>query len=389
MTATRTDITTNCSRLYVALELGSSWKVGSTIGRSQRARIKTIPAGDTFQLQEEIKQAKARFHLPPDCPVVCCYEIGRDGFWLHRYLVEHGIDNIVVDPASIEVNRRKRRAKTDRLDAESLLKLLIRFHDQEQGVLRAVRVPSPEVEDQRQIERELLTLKKEQTQHRNRIRSLLVTVGIYTFELKSSFLRDIKQLRDYRGDQLTRELRDRLQREFTRLRVVVRQIRALEKRRAGLIKHGTGRAAEQTRRLMSLQGIGATSAWLWVTELFSWRELKNRRQVGAIMGLTPTPYSSGSGEREQGISKSGNRRARAMSIEISWMWLAYQPESELTQWFEKRFAHGSSRMRRIGIVAVARKLIIQLWRYLETGEIPPGAKLKEGPQTFQYTTTLG
>lgn len=389
MTATTHDVNTNSSVLYVALELGSSWKVGSTIGLGQRARIKQLAAGDRAQLLEEIQKAKARFGVSADCPVICCYEIGRDGFWLHRFLVEQGIENITVDPASIEVNRRKRRAKTDRLDVESLLKLLMRHHQQEAGVLRAIRVPSREDEDQRQLERELITLGKEKTQHRNRIRSLLVTAGIYTCEIKRSFLKDIKQLRDYTGERLGRELRERLQREFVRLRLVVRQIRALEKRRAEIIRHSTSRAAEQSRRLMSLRGIGPTSSWLWCTELFSWRELKNRRQVGAIMGLTPTPYSSGRCEREQGIGKNGNRRARAMSIEISWMWLATQPHSELTEWFNRRYAQGSSRLRRIGIVAVARKLIIQLWRYLETGEVPPGAHLREGPISFPYTASLG
>ena len=135
-------------------------------------------------------------------------------------------------------------------------------------------------------------------------------------------------------------------------------------------------AIEQVRRLLQLKGIGMNSAWVYVMEFFAWRAFRNRRELGSLAGLAPTPYASGESSRERGISKAGNRPVRALAIEIAWCWLRYQPDSQLSRWYQRRFAKGGSRVRRIGIVALARKLLIALWRYVEEDILPEGAQLK-------------
>lgn len=338
-------------------------------------RQRTIPAGDLERLHSEVAKAKQRFGRPGSSRVVSCYEAGRDGFWLHRALTQAGIENVVVDSASLEVNRRFRRVKTDRVDLGKLVTMLIRYQAGEQKVWRVVRVPSVEQEDGRQLHRELASLKRERTDHINRIKGLLVSQGV-RLAIKADFLEQVAQLRLWDGSSLPPGLRARVSREYARIELINRQIKELEAERRALLRSASDRQTEMIRQLLRLRGIGLNSAWLYVKEFFGWRQFRNRREVGSLAGLTPTPYQSGDGNREQGIDKAGNCHIRAIAIEIAWGWLRHQPDSALSCWYQERFGHGNSRMRRIGIVALARKLLIALWRYLETGEIPEGAALK-------------
>jgi transposase len=361
--------------LYLAFELGNAqWKLGFTIGLGQQPRRRTIPAGNLPRLQQEIAAAKKRFRLVEPVRVVSCYEAGRDGFWLDRYLRSEGIENVIVDAASIEVNRRARRAKTDRLDLGKLLTMLIRYHQGEPKVWHVVQVPTLEQEDRRQLHRELLRLKQARTQHINRLKGLLVSQGV-RLAVKKDFLKQVKTVQLWDGSPLPPGLKARLEREYERLQLVSDQIKVLEAERRAAIRHSSDPAVEMVRHLLRLRAIGPNSAWLYTMEFFSWRNFRNRREVGALAGLTPTPYQSGASDREQGIDKAGNRYIRSIAIEIAWRWLHLQPESELSCWYQARFGHGSKRMRKIGIVALARKLLIALWRYLETGEVPAGAVL--------------
>ena len=362
--------------LYIAFELSNKkWKLGFTIGLGQKPRERSVDAGDLLALEEEIRLAKKRFGLPEDAPVLSCYEAGRDGFWIHRYLVAQGVQNLVVDAASIEVPRRARRAKTDRMDVGKLLTMLMRYDCGEKKVWSVVNVPSLEVEDKRHLHRELLTRKVDRTRHINRIKGLLAGQGV-RLSVERDFLERVDGSRLWDGSPLPSGLRTRVEQEYASLLFVQQQIKTLEAERKQLIRTSDDPCVEKVRRLLHLKGIGENSAWLFVMEFFGWREFRNRREVGALAGLTPTPYQSGDESREQGISKAGNRPIRAMAIEIAWGWLRHQPDSELSHWFQERFGHGSKRMRKIGIVALARRLLIAWWRYLEFGEIPAGAQLK-------------
>ena len=307
--------------------------------------------------------------------MVSCYEAGRDGFWLHRYLVGQEIENLVVDSSSIQVNRRARQAKTDRMDVEKLLSQLIRYRSGERDVWSVVHVPSVEAEDNRHLHRELKALKKDRTRHINRIKSFLVGQGI-RMRVKKNFLEEIERVRKWDGSALPERLKPRLQREYQRLQLVQKHIKELERERVEALRYSEEESVETVRNLLRLNGIGLNASWMFGMEFFSWRKFNNRKEVGALSGLVPMPHQSGGSYREQGISKAGNRHIRGMAIEIAWGWLRYQPESELTKWYEKKFGHGSKRIRKIGIVALARKLMIALWRYLETGAIPEGAVLK-------------
>jgi transposase len=282
---------------------------------------------------------------------------------------------VVVDASSMEVNRRRRRAKTDRLDVHKLLRDLMRWHDGDRRVWSVVHVPSEEAEDQRHLHRELGALKGERTRHTNRISSLLLTQGI-RLSVDRQFLARLSTARTWSGSPVAPQLHHRLEREYQRWELICAQIRELERQRRVSLREGEGEGVKVARQLYRLRGIGENFAWLAAMEVFAWRRFQNRRQVGGLAGLAPTPYDSGSSTREQGIGKNGNRRLRAMAIEIAWGWLRFQPHSELARWFEKRFGSGNRRSRRVGIVALARRLLVALWRYLETGVVPEGAVLK-------------
>ena len=372
----RKHVSTKTAVLHVAFELSNSkWKLGFSDGN--KMRFKGIDARNLEQLEEEIEKAKSRFRLDNDVRIVSCYEAGRDGFWLHRYLLSHGIENVVVDSSSIEVNRRKRRAKTDRIDARKLLNMLMRYHGGERKLWSVVRVPSVEAEDGRQLSRELESLNKERTRHRSRIRGLLILEGL---EVKNPsgkrFLEELDSLCTWDGKGLPGDFKARIVREYERLRMVEEQMGSLRKERETRVGSAETLSMRKVAQLRTLYGIGVTSSWDFVMEMFGWREFRNRREVGAFAGLTPTPYDSGGSQREQGISKAGRGRIRALNIQIAWGWLRFQPQSKLSLWYQERFAGGGSRMRRIGIVAVARKLLIDLWRYLEYGVVPEGARLR-------------
>jgi transposase len=261
------------------------------------------------------------------------------------------------------------------MDVGKLLGQLIRYRSGERKVWSVVRVPSPKDEDDRQLHRELSTLKKERTRGINRIKGLLASQGV-RLSIKADFAQRLESVRSWDGSALLPRLRLRLVREFERLEFVGKQIRELERQRVQEIRHSQDPKVEQVRALMRLNGIGVNSSWQFIMEFFGWREFRSGKEVGGLSGLAPTPYQSGSSYREQGMSKAGNRHVRAMAIEIAWGWLGYQPESELTRWYEHRFGQGSKRIRKIGIVALARRLLVELWRYLETGAIPAGAVLK-------------
>jgi transposase len=367
---------TTGSALYLAFELGNSkWKLGFTVGLGQSPRRRAIDAGDLVALQEEIRRAKRRFSLPETAPVKSCYEAGRDGFWLHRYLLAQEVENLIVDSASIEVNRRARRARTDDLDVGKLLSMLIRYHSGEKKVWSVVHVPSVEAEDKRHLHRQLFKFKADRTRHINRIKGLLSGQGV-RMPVGADFLERLGAIRLWDGSSLSPGLCARLEREYACLQFVDQQIQELEAERRELLRTSDDPSVEKVRRLLKLRGIGENSSWLFVMEFFGWRKFRNRRQVGGLAGLAPTPYQSGEGSREQGISKAGNRLARTMAVEIAWCWLRYQPDSELTLWYQEKSGQGGKRLRKIGIVALARKLLVALWRYLETGEVPAGAQLK-------------
>jgi transposase len=363
--------------LYVALELSrKNWKVGFSDGKMPKIRQVTIEAGDLERLRSEIEKAKKRFAQFESARVRSCYEAGREGFWVHRALTGMGIENIVVDAASIEVNRRQRRTKTDRMDLEKLVRQLIRYWRGEQEVWQVVRVPSLEAEDRRQLHRGQEVLKEERKRHRVRMQALLFTHGIQA-KVGSHFLKKLDQFRCWNGEAIPSEMKRRIEAEYHRLQLVEVQIREEKRRQSQQIQAGTEHAVlERVRKLKQLIGLGLGSSWIFVMELFGWRTFRNRREVAAAVGLTPTPYNSGDSVREQGISRAGNRRVRKLSIEIAWCWLRLQPDSHLSQWYKQRFGSGGARMRRIGIVAMARRLVIDLWRYLESGTVPQGAVLR-------------
>jgi transposase len=334
-----------------------------------------MAAGHLPTLWQEIERAKMRLGLRSDAPMRSCYEAGRDGFWVHRALVSKGIHNVVVDSASIAVDRRRRRVKSDRIDATALVTQLMNAAAGDRRGWREVHVPSVQAEADRQLQREWDAVRTDRTRVRCRIQGLLATQGMRR-ELGSRFMEKVHAARAWDSTPLPTELVTRLERDWQQLRQVDNRRTVLERlRRQRSAADRTDRVATRIRKLTQLRGIGLNGASTLTTELFAWREFRNGREVGAIVGLTPTPYRSDRSGREQGISHSGNRRVRALSIELAWCWLRWQPDSALSQWFHRRFGdHG--RARRIGIVAVARKLVIALWRYVETDRLPEGASLK-------------
>lgn len=362
------------NKLLVAMELSNTkWRLAFSTPGGCKLRQRVIDARSRAGFLAEIRLAKSKLELPCNVPVVCCYEAGRDGFWIQRWLKREGFECLILDPASIEVSRQKRRAKTDRLDAESLVRLLKRYLSGDEDVFSVVRAPSEAQEDEMRLGRELERLKKERSSHVNRIKSLLVLHGLYIQGSLCKLRKLINTLRLWNGTSLPDSLKGEILRELDRYDQTVEHIRQLENRKIEELKQPQTNAQKQTRDLLRLRGVGEVSAWSLSHEFFGWREFKNRKEVAALAGLTPTPYNSGGSTVEQGISKAGNRRVRRIIIELAWSWLRFQPESALSKWFEKRFAHGSKRMRRTGIVALARKLLVALWKYVEYGEVPEGA----------------
>lgn len=367
--------------LYLAFELSNKkWKLGFSIGLGQKVRIRTIDSGDLIAVKSEIGLARKRFKLAKQIPVMSCYEAGRDGFWLHRFLTKEGIRSHIVDSASIEVNRRKRRVKADKLDVNSLVRMLIRYSLGEKKIWSVLCVPSAEDEDGRHLHRELSTLQKEKTRTSNRIRGLLATQGVRIKGMLDLSDKRLEALRTWEKRPLYRGLKDRIEREWAHVVFLNEQILDLRREQQDDLRQ-TDESDEASdirkiRQLQTLRAIGPTGAWVLTKEFFGWRDFKNRRQVGSLSGLTSTHYQSGDTNVEQGISKAGVVPVRQIAIELAWGWIRYQPRSKLTLWFNERFANAGKKARKIGIVGVARKLLIELWRYLETGVLPEGAELK-------------
>lgn len=378
------DSTLDDQTLTVSFELASKhWKLALQDGFHMRPSVHTLKAEGAAERLDEavelIESMRKQWKLPPLGRVVALYEAGQDGFWICRALQKRGYEVVVVDPASIPVERQARRAKTDRLDAIRLQSCLRGWLRGERDRLHAVRVPTPEAEEVRHLIRERGQLQKEVGQHRDRIRKLLLTVGCWV-KVGPGLLQQLESgaIVCPDGVALPQCLRQRLTKEHERLALVTRQLQELE---AALSEQLPPATAQSVTTLKKLRGVGQVGANRLVLELF-WRQFDNARQVGSCVGLVPQPYDSGQSRVDQGISKQGNRRVRALLIEMAWMWLRHQPDSAISKWFMRRTGTGTTdpsagkRGKRVAIVAVARKLVIALWRYLKNGEIPEGAELK-------------
>ena len=380
MTMTRTEESTAVATpvaptLLLAFELGErSWKLGFTTGLGQQPRIRQIPARATDRVVEELARAKARFRLPADAPVMSCYEAGREGFWLHRWLVAHAVNNQVIDSSSIEVNRRARRAKTDRLDLGGLLSLLARDQQGDRR-WRVVRAPSVDEEDARQLHRTRETVQQDRNRLINRLKGLMTTQGL-TLPVDANFPRQLETAQLWDGRPIPPGLKARLHRAWAQLECLNRTLEELDAERGALTADPQTTMGRYVSALPTLRGIGPVGTWTLATEIFGWRQIKNRRQLGALVGLVPAPYQSGESAHDQGITRAGNKHVRRLMVQLAWSWVRYQPDSALTEWYQGKFGRGSRRLRRIGIVALARKLLIALWHYVEHGEIPEGAIVK-------------
>ena len=369
---------TDYATVYIAWELSKGdWKLGVLLPGAQQMSRFTDKGGDLAAASARLAAVRAKAGksgLP--VRILSCYEAGFEGHWLHRWLESQGVVSHEVDPSSIEVNRRARRAKTDRIDLARIMRAFLAHLRGEPLACSIVHVPTSEEEDDKRPSRERERLLKERTAHTNRIKGLLHAQGIRDAKpLARDFLRRLEDLRTGDGRALPPRLAAEIAREHERLVVVDRQIAAIEaESRAECRKAAAGSSTAKVVQLAQLKGLGITDGRVLVKEVF-YRRFDNRRQVGACVGLTGTPYSSGEEERDQGISKAGNRRARTAAIELAWRWTRWQPDSELTRWFKARVGDGKGRVRRIAIVALARKLMVALWRYLETGVVPTGAVL--------------
>lgn len=366
--------------VYAAIELsGKTWLVAIHTPVAEKISLHSLSGGQPTELLALFTRVRERVEAQcgTSVEVVCCYEAGYDGFWLQRLLTSHGIATHVVDPASIQVNRRARRAKTDRLDAQSILRVLMAYCRGEPQVCSMVRVPSPEQEDAKRSHRERQRLVQERIQHVNRIKGLLASQGIRNFDpVRPGWPDRLAALRGGDGRALTPRLGAEVRRECQRLHLVLDMITTVEAERdADLDPAEQTQATSNIGLLQKLKGIGPAFASVLYREVF-YRDFANRRQVASYVGLTPSPYQSGRVDHDQGISKAGNPRARTTALELAWMWVRHQPHSALTQWFQQRVGSIKGRIRRIMIIALARKLIVALWRYLETGLVPTGALTK-------------
>ena len=360
--------------IYVAIELSQKgWLIVLHSPAQKGLARHKLEAGGCEALLSLLatKQAQVERMTGRRPSVVSCYEAGYDGFWLHRRLAAAGIENLVIDPASLSVERRARRAKTDRIDGEKMLRALLAYRRGEPRVMSAVRVPTVAQEDARRRSRERERLIKEQTGHVNRIRGLLRTMGLPAGEPGGADWprKWLAQQVDWQGQALPALLVAELGREHARLMMVRGQLAELGEEAL------PQEAAAKARQLMRLKGLGPVSATTLVSEVF-WKDFKNRREVGSYLGLTPSPWQSGAVAYDQGISKAGNRRARHVTLELTWLWLHNQPQSALSRWFRERVGEQRGRIRRIAIVALARKLVIALWRFLTLGIVPDDAVLK-------------
>jgi transposase len=377
--------------IFISVEMSrSKWIVGCHTPRADKISCHAIDWGDVPTLRtlidRQLDRVEAKLGTRPS--VLCCYEAGYEGFWLQRLLASAGFRVLVIDPASLLVNRRAKRAKTDRIDAQAMIRALMAYDRGEDQVLSAVHIPTVDQDDERRLLRERQRLVKERTAHTNRIKGLLMTQGIVGFDPRSrDAVPRLDTLVTGDGRHLGPRLKDEITRELGRLLLVMEQLATVEAERDAVAASAPAPVssadcqisevdvdhdAAMIATLHRLKGVGANDASVLVREAF-WRKFNNRRELGAWSGLAPTPWSSGAVVREQGITKAGPPVFRAHMIQISWRWLQWQPQSDLAQWFEKRTQGASGRIRRVMIVAMARKLLVALWRYATTGLVPHGA----------------
>jgi transposase len=370
--------------IFVSLELSRKrWLVTSlSPGAGEKMSRHQLAGGDLAALLKLLEQLQRKAHERTGrwFGVVCIQEAGLDGFWIHRALEARGVDSKVVDPASVAVNRRKRRAKSDRIDGEALLRTLMAWQRGEPRVCSMARPPSPETEDRRQPHRERQRLMSERTQHNNRIKGLLYAQGVSGYEpLLKSRRKALNGLTTGDSRPLAEQLRRQIERELDRLELVLEQLKAVEAERDALLAplgQADASAKAPGSSLMQLKGIAEERAAVIGGELL-WRSFENRRQVAAYAGLVGSPFQSGDTDQEQGLSKAGNKRLRHTMIELAWGWLHHQPQSQLSLWFHQRLGPQLDRKRKKTLIAaLARKLLIALWRFETQGVIPEGAVLK-------------
>jgi transposase len=372
--AARSEVSVNESVLYVAFELGQKeWTLALTSGFGVQPWLRTVSSGDLEAVERAVREGRQRCGLPVTARVISCYEAGRDGCWIHRALLARGLENRVVDSASIEVNRRARRTKTDRLDALKLVMMLVRVCCGERRVWAEVRVPSAEAEAARHRSRERTALVQERTRLRNQIGSWLATSGCRVTARIRQQAGWWTTVRDWAEAPLPPPVQARIARAEARLTLVAEQIATIDASQTATVQQAEPDSA--LARLVQLKGIAATSASVLCEEGLVWRAFTNRRQIGGLLGFAPAKYDSGESERDQGISRAGNKRLQAVMVQLAWGWVHWQRQSGLTRWYQERFGRGK-RARRVGIVALARKLLISLWRYATAGVLPPGAVLK-------------
>lgn len=376
-----TAIRTHIGAIFASLELSrSNWLITSVSpGKGEKMSRHGVAAGDVAGLMKlfaELRR-KAEASTEESYPIITIQEAGLDGFWLHRVLQQNGIDSHVVDPASIAMPRRRKRAKTDRLDGETLLRALLAYKRGEPRVCAMVVAPSPEEEDRRRICRERRSLIAERITHVNRIKGLLFAQGVSDYEpLRRDRRARLEALRTGDGRELPAHLKAQIGREFDRIELLLEQIKSVEAERDGLLAAarkpaGEGAAPDAVTMLLALKGMGANFAAVLWSEAF-YRQFSNRRQVAAYAGLAATPWQSGGIRHEQGVSKAGNPRVRTTMIQVAWLWIRHQPQSTLTRWFKERSPHG----RKSAIVALARKLLVALWKYVTQGVVIEGATMK-------------
>lgn len=363
----------------VAIELSRArWVIGALPPKGTRVTVGAVRGGDTERLMEHLNKIEARLtrEFGQVVELKVCFEAGYDGFWLARFLRDRGIDIYVLDAASFLISRRGRRTKTDRIDVEAMTFTLRAYLAGDPSVCRVVPVPTPEAEDAKRISRERTRLASERTRHVNRIRGLLALHGIRSVKglWGGGWRAQLDSLETGDGRPLGRYIKAEIAREFERLHLVLDQVKALEAERRDTLLDPASPFPDRVKvaTLTKLAGIGELSATLLVTEVFH-RQYSSRRHLASYLGFAPTPYASGEVQRDQGISKAGNKPARTLLVEIAWSWMRHQPTSELTSWYRARFAESGARSRKVGVVAMARKLAIALWHFVEHGVIPAGA----------------
>jgi transposase len=373
-------IRSDLGAIFVSMELSrSTWLITSlSPGGGEKMSKHSVPAGDvcTLLTRFSVLKQKAFARTGKSFPIIVIQEAGLDGFWIHRVLQNEGIESHVVDPASIATSRRRRRAKTDRIDGEALLRTLLAYKRGEPRVCAMVKAPAPEEEDRRRLCRERKVLIAERVKHVNRIKGLLFSQGVSGYEpLRRDRRRRLDELRTGDGRPLPMHLKVQINRELDRLELLLEQIKAVEAERDALLAAQQVAAPAPVAMLLDIKGVGPEfAAILWLEGLF--RHFDNRRQIASYAGLAPTPWQSGSVDREQGVSKTGNPRLRTTLIQLAWLWLRHQPQSALALWFEERVRRNGGRLKKTAIVALARKLLVALWKYVTAGVVIEGAVMK-------------